>query len=108
MHPELPPPIKDFFRAHNTGQTEGFTALFTADAVVSDEAQAHRGATIKEWIDKAIAKYKPQAEVTGFAPTGEMTIVTAHVSGTFPGSPARLNYEFTLKGDKIAALNIRT
>jgi len=37
MNPELPPPIDRFFRAHNTGHTEDFNALFTADAVVSDE-----------------------------------------------------------------------
>src|SRR5262245_18641834 len=108
MHPKLPPPIKGFFQAHNTGQTDDFATLFTTDAVVSDEEQAHRGPAIREWIDKAIAKYKPQAEVTGLTPMGDKTVVTAEVSGTFPGSPAHLNYEFTLRGDKIAALNIRT
>ena len=106
--PELPSPISGFFRAHNTGQTDDFTTLFTEDAVVSDEEQAHRGPAIKEWIDKAIAKYKPQAEVTNLSQTGDKTTVTAQVSGTFPGSPAQLNYEFTLRGDKIATLNIRT
>jgi hypothetical protein len=105
---ELPSPIAAFFHAHNTGQTKDFHTLFTADAVVSDEEQAHHGPAIKEWIDKAIAKYKPQAEITRLTPDGDKTVVTAQVSGTFPGSPAQLNYEFTLRDGKIAALNIRT
>jgi hypothetical protein len=61
MNPELPPPIDRFFQAHNTGHTEDFNALFTADAVVSDEAHEYRGAAIKEWIDNAVEQYKPHA-----------------------------------------------
>lgn len=106
MNLELPPAIAGFFRAHNTGETENFLQLFTADAVVHDEAHDHRGAAIKTWFDGAIAKYHPQAEVTGLTREGEQAIVAAQVSGTFPGSPAELHYKFTLEDDKIAALAI--
>ena len=61
MNTELPPPIDRFFQAHNTGHTEDFNALFTADAVVSDEEHEYRGAAIKEWIDNAVEQYKPHA-----------------------------------------------
>lgn len=33
-------------------------------------------------------------------------IVTAHLTGNFPGSPVDLRYAFTLSGDKIARLEI--
>ena len=106
MNPDLPPVIASFFHAHNTGRTADFNQLFTADARVSDEAHEYRGAAIKTWIDEAIAKYKPVADVVGLADTAGQIIATAQVSGNFPGSPAQIRYKFTLRDNKIAALTI--
>jgi hypothetical protein len=106
MNTDLPSVIAAFFHAHNTGQTDDFSQLFTGDALVSDEAHEYRGAAIKAWIDGAIAKYRPVAEVTDLAEMGGQTIATAQVSGTFPGSPAQIRYKFTLRGGKIVTLAI--
>jgi hypothetical protein len=73
---------------------------------VNDEEKDYRGGAIKEWIDGAIAKYKPTAEPTDIAQVGNGTIVTAQVSGNFPGSPAQLRYNFAIKNGKIAELVI--
>ena len=107
MDTKLPPVIAAFFHAHNTGETANFNQLFTGDAVVSDEAHEYRGgAAIKAWIDGAIVKYKPVADVTDLAEVSEQTIATAQVTGNFPGSPAQIRYKFTVKNGKIAALAI--
>jgi hypothetical protein len=106
MKIELPPVIAAFFHAHNTGQTDDFSRLFMDDARVSDESHEYRGAAIKAWIDGAIAKYKPVADVTNLTEVGEQTIATAQVRGSFPGSPAQIRYKFTLRNGKIAALAI--
>ena len=106
MNISLPQVIEAFFHAHNTGHTAGFDELFTADATVTDEAQEYRGAAIKAWIDDAIAKYKPVADVSDLIQIGVQFIATAQVSGNFPGSPAQIRYKFTLKGDKIDSLAI--
>jgi hypothetical protein len=107
MNVKLPPPIVSFFEAFNAHDTDHFVTLFTADALVTDEAQEYRGGTaIKGWIERANAQYKPKAEVTGLATTGDMIVVTAQISGTFPGSPIQLRHKFTLRDDKIAALTI--
>jgi len=106
MTTELPPALAAFFQAHNTGQTEGFNELFTGDALVSDEEREYRGDAIKGWIDKATTEYKPVAEIADLTQMGDTAVVTAQVSGTFPGSPIQLRYNFTLKDDKIAALSI--
>jgi hypothetical protein len=106
MKTELPPAIAAFFAAHNTGETNDFNELFTRDAVVSDEEHEYRGAEIKEWIDGAISKYRPIAEITDLGEAGSRTVATAQVSGNFPGSPAQLFYSFTLEDGKIAALSI--
>lgn len=38
---------------------------------------------------------------------GGKTIVTARVSGNFPGSPVNLDHIFGIEGDRIASLEIR-
>ncbi len=105
MNIELPPTIAAFFQAFNAHDTDTFTALFAGDAFVADEGREYRGtAAIKGWIQKANASYKPRAAPTDLAYSDEKIVVTAQVSGIFPGSPAPLHYHFTLKDDKIAAL----
>ncbi len=106
MNVELPPAVAGFFRAHNTGRTDDFASLFTADAVVHDGNREHRGPAIKAWIDNAVEQYKPQADVVDVTASGDEWTVAAQVSGVFPGSPARLRYHFTLAGAGIAALTI--
>ena len=105
MNIELPPTIAAFFQAFNAHDTDAFTDLFAGDAHVADEGGEYRGtAAIKGWIQEANASYKPHAVPTDLAQSDDKIVVTAQVSGTFPGSPAPLHYHFTLKDDKIAAL----
>lgn len=107
MNTELPPVIAAFFEATNTREFADFLSLFTAEAHVNDEANDYYGAEIAAWIDRATADTKPTAEVTGITGDGERIVVTAGVSGNFPGSPVQLLYSFTLKDDKIAELFIK-
>ncbi len=107
MNIELPAPIAGFFQAHNSRMTDAFLDLFTADAVVADESHEYRGDAIRTWIDGAISRYHPlHAKVTGFGPSGRQSVAIVQVSGTFPGSPVQLRYQFTLRDGKIAALSI--
>lgn len=107
MKTELPAPIAGFFQAHNSGMTDNFPDLFTADGVVCDEAHEYRGEAIKTWLVSAIANFHPlHAEVISLLPDGSQTVATAQVSGTFPGSPVQLRYQFTLRDGRIAALSI--
>ncbi len=107
MSPELPPVIAAFFHATNTREFADFLSLFTPDAHVNDEANDHYGAEIAAWIDRATADTKPTADVTDIARNGEQFVITARVSGNFPGSPIQLRYHFTLKEGKIATLLIK-
>ena len=49
---------------------------------------------------------RSKTEITGVTEKDGGTVVTATVSGNFEGSPASLDYHFTLKDQKIAALRI--
>lgn len=107
MNIELPSPIAAFFQASNTRKTDDFLLLFTDSAIVTDEAKDYRGAAIKEWIDLATAEAKPISEVIDLTHQGKKMVVTAQVSGNFPGSPVQLCYEFTLKDNRIDVLMIK-
>lgn len=89
MNIELPPVIAAFFHATNTREFADFLLLFTSDAHVNDEASDHHGPEIAAWIDRATAESKPTVDVTGITRDGEQFVVTAGVSGNFPGSPVQ-------------------
>jgi len=103
----LPRPIASLFYAFNAKDTDALLACFAPDALLTDEEQEYRGpAAIKGWFAIVNAKYKPSVEVTELADDGGEIVVTAQVSGTFPGSQIQLHYHFTLKDGRIAALSI--
>lgn len=107
MSIELPPVIAAFFESSNTREFADFLSLFTGDAHVNDEANDYYGAKIAAWIDRATVDAKPIADITDVTHEGEQLVVTAQVSGNFPGSPVQLRYYFTLKNSKIATLRIK-
>jgi len=107
MSSNLPKPISSFFEAKNAHDVDRTLAAFADDASVRDEGQDIAGlGAIRGWIDATTRKYHDIASPIGIRQEGEQTIVTARVSGTFPGSPVELRYRFTIAGEKIAALAI--
>lgn len=102
----LPKPIADYFAADATDGT-AVAKCFTADAVVIDEKQTHRGReAIARWKTEASAKYDYDSEPVAIDDQDDRIIVTAHLTGNFPGSPVDLRYAFTLAGNEIARLEI--
>jgi len=105
---ELPIPIAAYFALSNARKVDACVALFTGDAVVFDEGRERRGPSgVRAWMEEVIKKYRPTADAIRFAERDGRTIVTASVSGDFPGSPIKLRYEFSLAEEKIARLEIR-
>jgi hypothetical protein len=109
MLPELPNPIQAYFAAANAHDIDACTACFAADASVRDEGREWVGvAGLRTWIGEVNAKYAPIVNVVDIDEVDDRTIVTARVSGSFPGSPIELRYAFTLNGDKIERLEIHS
>jgi hypothetical protein len=104
----LPEPLEGYFDAVNRGDVDAMLARFAADASVTDEGKIRRGlAAVREWILETTEKYHPAFEVVDVAVEDVgTTVVSGLVSGTFPGSPVRLRYSFSLVGGKIARLEI--
>ncbi|WP_342362990.1 nuclear transport factor 2 family protein [Terrarubrum flagellatum] len=100
-------PISNYFAAKNRKDIDGMLASFDANASVKDEGEEHRGlAAIRAWMEHTTRKYQVSAEIKDVTDDKGRLIVSALVSGDFPGSPAMLRYAFKLSGGKIARLEI--
>jgi hypothetical protein len=107
MNPLLPQSIADYFAGKNARNYATALSGFAPEAVVDDEERQHVGAeAIERWMKESAAKYNDQSRVRGATTDGDRTVVTAEVSGTFPGSPIEFRYAFTLKDDLITSLAI--
>jgi hypothetical protein len=70
--------------------------------MVRDEGRTIKGiAAIKAWRSETGEKYHHTVEPLSFTERDGKTVVTAKVSGNFPGSPVKLDHVFELHGDRI-------
>lgn len=103
----MPNPLAGYFAAQNTHDIDAMLARFAEDAVVRDEGREHRGtSSIRAWMEETTRRYHPEIEVLDVSATDEKVLVDVSISGTFPGSPVRLRYHFTLKRNQVARLEI--
>jgi len=100
-------PVANYIAAANAQDVDAVAANFSEAAVVRDERQSHQGiAAIRQWAAEVSSKYHPTVEALDVAHTDGRTLLTARVSGDFPGSPIDLRYDFTVTGGKIERLEI--
>ena len=100
-------PINIYFASENAHDAGSLDRCFAADAMVRDE-----GRTIQRYRrDQGMAKrdrreVPPHRRAAQRHRASGKTVVTAKVSGNFPGSPVNLDHVFELHGDKIVSLEI--
>ncbi|MDO3383151.1 nuclear transport factor 2 family protein [Gilvimarinus algae] len=103
----LPEPIETYFIASNQSVAHRLKECFTQDAVVLDEGGHYQGHTaIESWALETREKYNYTAEPITIVHENNTAVVTAKVTGNFPGSPISLNYHFLLADRKIHSLEI--
>jgi ketosteroid isomerase-like protein len=103
----LEPPISTYFEAKNAHDADGVAALFTADGRVHDERHDHRGReAIRSWAEQTFLHYRMTQTPTQANEEAGATVVTAQVSGTFPGSPIELAFRFVVESNQIKELKI--
>jgi len=104
---DLNAPILTYFEATNAHQADAVAALFTSDGLIHDEGGDHRGReAIRDWAEGTYRKYGVAVTPLGAQSDGDATVVTAEVSGTFPGSPIQLPFRFVTDGGAISDLRI--
>ncbi|MFY1668690.1 nuclear transport factor 2 family protein [Plantactinospora sp. WMMB334] len=85
--------IRRYFEYASRPDAEAYFGLFADDAVVEDEGKVYRGiAEIRRWRREVpLVSY----EITDVEETPAGTVVTATITGDFPGSPfAGLRFRF--------------
>jgi ketosteroid isomerase-like protein len=108
MTVELPGPVAAYLAADKAKDPDLVAHCFTDDARVFDENHDYRGLdAIRNWKRETAAKYQYVVEPLAVAVQDETVALRARLTGNFPGSPAELNYRFTLANDKIASLEIQ-
>jgi hypothetical protein len=104
---QVPELLAGYVAAQNARSIDAMLAYFTDDAVVRDERREYRGtSSIRGWMEETTAKYHPTLEMLDVHTASEEVRLRVSVSGTFPGSPIQLRYDFTLDRDRIARLEI--
>src|SRR4029077_2661486 len=104
---KTPSIIAAFVQTKNDRDTDAVGAWLAHDAVVHDEGNKTTGLTaITKWSDEGFKKYQYTIDPTGIAKGDKETILTATLTGNFPGSPGSLDFHFTIKNDKIGGLTI--
>jgi len=107
MTVQLPAALAEYFAAANADDADRVAACFAEDAVVRDEAREMRGrAAIRAWAAEVRRQYHFHAAALAVEEAGERTIVTAHLTGDFPGNPVDLRYRFKFAGSQITELEI--
>jgi len=101
----LPKVISDLVKAQDNFDSTRYANCFTETAVVFDEGRTYNGKReIKNWIEKANKKYQVRMKPLVYS-EGEKTL-KAEISGSFPGSPVILTYQYEFKNDLIQSLKI--
>jgi hypothetical protein len=74
---------------------------------VHDEGKTHNGRKeVEQWIAEANEKYKSIMDPVTYAQEGNQSVLTANVSGTFPGSPFVLKFHFEINEGMIQSLKV--
>jgi hypothetical protein len=103
----LPHAIERYIDLENSGNVDALDECFTSNAVVRDEGHTYQGlASIRQWKAEAKRKYNHTVAPLEVVQRDGATILTARLTGSFPGSPVTLEFCFELEHGKIATLEI--
>ncbi|MDR6736277.1 nuclear transport factor 2 family protein [Sphingobacterium sp. 2149] len=101
----LPKVIAELVEKQNDFDSAAYTKCFTETAVVFDEGKTHNGRVeIEQWIDKSNKEYNATMEPLDYDEKENM--LSAEISGSFPGSPVILKFHFQLSNGLIQSLKI--
>jgi hypothetical protein len=108
MSIRLPASIDLYFASENAHDPSAIDRCFAAGAVVRDEGKTITGvAAIKAWRVETGEKYRHIVEPLSVSTRDGKVVVTARVSGDFPGSPIHLQHIFEIEDGRIVSLEIR-
>lgn len=103
----LPKVLSDLVKAQNEFDSKAYTNCFAETAIVHDEGKVHIGRTeIEHWIAESNEKYRSTMKPVHCQENGTSVILSAEVSGTFPGSPLVLKFHFEIIDGLVQSLKV--
>lgn len=103
----LPKVIEDLINAQNNFNSKAYANCFSEIAIVYDEGKTYDGkAQIQQWIQKANKEYKTVMNPVAYNEGNKVSVLSAEISGSFPGSPVMLQFHFELENELIQSLKI--
>lgn len=103
----LPKVIAYLVQAQDHFDSNAYADCFSKTASVFDEGKTYNGhKEIEQWISHNNEKYKTVMKPIAYKESGTTGILSAEISGTFPGSPIVLQYHFEFAGGLIELLKI--
>ena len=103
----LPKVISALVTAQNEFDSAAYANCFTETAIVRDEGKVHTGRTeIEHWIDESNEKYRSTMKPLDYQQNGTSGVLSAEVSGTFPGTPLKLQFHFEIIDGLIQSLKV--
>lgn len=105
MSLNLPQPIADYIEANARLDIDGMLKPFLPDAVFIDNGKHFDGhAAIRQLFEKEVIPVKAIFMPETVREDDGDVVVEGPAHGTFPGSPIRFTYRFTLEQDAIRTL----
>lgn len=103
----LPKVVSDLLDAQARYDSVAYANCFADGAIVSDEGKTHSGRKeIEQWIADANEKYRSVMKPLAYEQMGSVGVLSAEVSGTFPGSPLVLKFHFDIHNGFIQSLKV--
>ena len=103
----LPKVIEDLVQAQNNLDNVAFANCFSETGEMIDEGKLFKGrAAIEHLIAETNEKYKSVMKPLEYTGNGTSSVLSAEVSGTFPGSPAVLKFHLDIIDGKIQYLKV--
>lgn len=103
----LPNVVSDFVNAQNNFDSDASANCFSENGTMLEEGKPYTGRTaIQSILTEANQKYQSVMKPIEYVEDGVSSVLSAEVSGNFPGSPAVLQFHFTLKNNLIDYLKI--
>lgn len=101
----LPNIVSELVKSQALFDSHAYANCFTHTAVVFDEGKTHNGKTeIQNWIAAANKEYQTVMKPLDYNEKDH--VLSAEISGTFPGSPVVLKYHFEFRDGLIQLLKI--
>lgn len=104
---KLPKVVEDLVQAQNKFDNVAYAACFAETGEMLDEGKLYKGrVAIGHLIAETNEKYRSQMKPLAYTENGTASVLSAEVSGTFPGSPAVLKFHFDIIDGEIQYLKV--